>query len=155
MGQRQRRPVDRKTLKVWLPWQLHAEFDKWCVRAGSSMQYAVRAAVEKLVGYKAPPEESMPSFAVATQAPVTPVTKPAPIEEPEWEEPFDPDNEMDCLVRDGGWFPESAAAVRLMCLRHGRLGWKPMKYPEKFLSEYRERALSAGRDFDKDLEVFK
>lgn len=77
MGQRQRRPVDRKTLKVWLPWQLHAEFDKWCARAGSSMQYAVRAAVEKLVGYKAPPEESVPSFAAVMRAPVVPVTKPA------------------------------------------------------------------------------
>ena len=51
MGQTQRRPVDRKTLKVWLPWHLHAEFHDWCEKGGNSMQFAIRAAVEKMIGY--------------------------------------------------------------------------------------------------------
>lgn len=51
MGTR-RRPVDFKTIKVWVPKAIHAHFDKWCRAAGNTMQFALRTMIEKESGYK-------------------------------------------------------------------------------------------------------
>lgn len=52
MGQRQRRPYDRKTIKIWLPRGVHKAFDGWCEAAGNTMQYAARTLIEKAVNYR-------------------------------------------------------------------------------------------------------
>jgi hypothetical protein len=71
-------------------------------------------------------------------------------------EPFNPAEELATRLQEEMWIPDAIDEVQALCRSHGMFNWNPsLRLHDKFVSEYRERALAQGRNPDKELESLR
>lgn len=128
-------------INVYLTQDVHTKLKHLFRAKGQTIQGGVSTTLAALVAEVVVPEP--------------PQYVPPPRDEP-YIEPFDHDGEFVTRLQNQMWLPEAVDEVRALCRSHGIFSWDPPpKLHETYLAQYRERALAAGRDLDKDLESLR